>query len=206
MDKNDFFFAIGNLIAGALTGVFAYWAIKVKKFFKKQIDLVSDKKLNHNSHIRDLIIEIRANYDADRVLLYQFHNGDFYASGASYKKASITHQAIKKGVAPMSDITAHLSIPITMITPCLKDLEGKEYCVSNVHLADDNCYFKYLLLESGVQKCLISLINNNKGISMGIIFICWLNEIEPAEDLLKEIPGYAKSIAEELVIEGTIAE
>lgn len=207
MDKNEIFFTLGNALAGVLIGLLTYWIAKTKKFIKKKIESASVKHLNNNQHIRDILLEMRLEFDADRVLLYQFHNGDQYASGASYKKASITHQAIKRGIAPVSDISAHLSIPMSMIMPCISGILKNKFGISNLHDADDSCHFKFLLLQGGVQKCIMILIPGAKNTtSIGVAFVCWLNDIEPTPEQVKLIEPFADRIGEELQIEGRTHE
>lgn len=79
------------VITAALTAVIAY--VKRRLNIKKADslkDINNIIKLDRN--IIKKLIEIRVKYDANKVCIYQFHNGDYYISNHSAMKFSLTHE------------------------------------------------------------------------------------------------------------------
>jgi hypothetical protein len=67
-----------------------------------------------NKNIQEKLTEVRVLLDADRVKLFQFHNGDHYIGGDSALKCSITHLSLKAGVSyPQNALTCYSNVIIT---------------------------------------------------------------------------------------------
>ena len=69
---------------------------------KKQIEDTIPKKLKKQCGIDTIIIqrmeEVKEILDADRVQIYDFHNGDHYANGRSALKTTCTYEVVRTGV------------------------------------------------------------------------------------------------------------
>lgn len=81
-------------------------------FFKKVYDFIKsklkkDKSINFDikqlSLIYEKLIECRLQFNASRVTITQFHNGDYYYSNNSILKMSITHETDEEGVSRVID-------------------------------------------------------------------------------------------------------
>lgn len=91
--------------------------IKAIKSTKKEIDSLP-KKIKKQANIDDLIIskmeEVKEQLNADRVQIYDFHNGGHYANGRSALKVSCSYEVCRTGIQPKQSQLQ--SIPISCIS------------------------------------------------------------------------------------------
>ena len=142
---------IGYLIAGVFI---CYIVVK-----KKLAEYLSDVKKNLNVSSK---IPRQAKYDidiirkmeqvkeilnADRVQVYEFHNGEHYANGRSALKVSCTYEVYRVGIEPVQ--TKMTSIPISCIPHFITQLLDEEFIkVPNVENIKDKMPSTYSLQKS----------------------------------------------------------
>jgi hypothetical protein len=81
------------------------------------IDNLKDKlthSTDYDEQIRFILIQYLALTKADRVCLAMYHNGEKYLNGFKYKKATITHEEAKPGVAKVGRF--YRSVPLSQLT------------------------------------------------------------------------------------------
>ena len=96
-----------ELIGAFLTGVVGpLLYLLINKYVEKNKDKKRDKIKEGiaNTHlINQELLEIRNEFDSDRVWISQFHNGgNFYPTGKSIQKFSIFYEVTKAGVSSVS--------------------------------------------------------------------------------------------------------
>ena len=101
---------IGELIIpGVITGIFSvavalisvWWRDYLEKRKRDKVynEAVSENDLVEMIEIQRWLDELRKEYDVDRAAIYQFHNGGYFASGASIKKFTMTYESTRPGIA-----------------------------------------------------------------------------------------------------------
>ena len=60
------------------------------------------RSIEENRQIEGILYRILEAAEADRVILYQFHNGERLASGQHFVYLSATHEVVKPGISPVS--------------------------------------------------------------------------------------------------------
>lgn len=142
--------------------------------------------------VRDLLSELRVLYGADRVGLWQFSNGDYYVSGTSIMKSSMTHFVTKTGIAspPPSQ-----NLPTTHMVMSLKSLQASDFCCfDNTSLTDD-AFQESLFATTGSQFVLSAAVREPNKNWIGILVIAWLDK--PAGTVSgQQLVSYARQVGE----------
>lgn len=147
---------------------------------KKQVEETIPSKLRRQSGIDTEIIrrmeQVKELLNADRVQLYDFHNGEHYANGRSALKTSCTYEVLRQG------ITSHQmklqSIPLTCIPKFIKTLLDKNQLeVKDIEDLKETMPATYSLKKAQDIKSFYDIILNNKqGEPIGFIAIQYVND------------------------------
>ena len=169
-----FLLALTALIS-AFTGVL----LSVTKL-KKQVEETIPSKVRRQSGIDTEIIrrmeQVKELLNADRVQLYDFHNGEHYANGRSALKTSCTYEVLRQG------ITSHQmklqSIPLSCIPKFIKTLLDKNQLeVKDIEDLKEIMPATYSLKKTQDIKSFYDIILNNKqGEPIGFIAIQYVSD------------------------------
>ena len=95
---------------------------------KKEIENTIPKKIKNQINIDNEIIkrmeELKEYLNADRVQVYDFHNGGHYANGRSALKVSCSYEVCRSGIAPKQSMLQ--SIPISCISKFVNKILNDE--------------------------------------------------------------------------------
>lgn len=102
-----------ELIGAFLTGVVGpLLYLLINKYVEKNKDKKRDKIKEGiaNTHlVNEELMEIRNEFDSDRVWISQFHNGgNFYPTGKSILKFSIFYEVTKVGISTISHVFSNI--------------------------------------------------------------------------------------------------
>jgi len=187
---------IGQILSGVLIGVTVFVFSKLKVWLKKKrvASIVAD-----NVMLKQLLAEIRAYYDADRVELYQFHNGDHFVSGASIQKASLTHLVLARGVSPPINTNTQ-NIPIGYIAFTAEDLLKNKYSFLALNDLCANNYLHGLLRHGGAHCALMRGIFNAKSDMIGFLVLSWFDEVVLTDVQYNMIQVFGVQVGDELLL------
>lgn len=97
------------ILPGIITGVFSVTVALVSVWWKDYLsrwkkennyeEAVSENDMIDMIAIQEWLDDIRREFDVDRAVIYQFHNGGHLASGASMKKFTLTYESCRPGIA-----------------------------------------------------------------------------------------------------------
>lgn len=162
-----------NIVLLVLLGMMIYEKVK---------DRVKNKEYNNltlflkkNEQIQEKLTEARVILGADRVKLFQFHNGDHYVAGDSVLKCSITHISLKSGVSyPQQALSCYSNITLSNISqyinPTIKDGE----LLKNVDDFEDDDWKKVKILN-GTKTVLFKKVGSDPFIA-GFVIVSWHDE------------------------------
>lgn len=193
---------IGKLLAAVVMGAFGYLIAKVrskaeKNAFWKKCDTTK------NLRIKELLQEIIILFDADRTLLFQIHNGEYFVSGESSRKMSLTHFEVGKEIAPISpsDVQCYQGIPLTFMASTFSALENQN-CLT-IHRSSENVkefqYPKSLIALGGCESTAILKIPGPKG-AVGLLFVCYLNARQTTNSEIKDLRKYVEELGARLTL------
>jgi hypothetical protein len=134
--------------------------------------------------------------NADRVVLYQLHNGQEYYSGYSYSKVTATHESLREGISSIVDRvketpTSLFAEELTVLKESWK--QNHKLLVTPGTL--ENSTSKQRLLRDGTEAYYgYQLVDANKEIGILQIQYCHLNKITQLEDNIGELVGVVNSL------------
>lgn len=146
---------------------------------KKQIEDTIPKKLKKQCGIDAEIIKRMENakelLSADRVQIYDFHNGGHYANGRSALKTSCTYEVTKAGVKGYQMYLQ--SLPLSAIPRFTKTLlDNGEMCVPDIETLKDTMPGAYnIKKEQGVKGFHDVVLENKFGEPIGFLGIQYVN-------------------------------
>lgn len=176
IDKLEYintFITLLTLLIGGVSG----FIIAIAKN-KNEIKAVLPKRLkdcnNVNKEIYNKLEELKEMVNADRVQLYDFHNGEHYANGRSALKMSCTFEVRKPDIL---DNQRHMqNIPLACYSNFLGELF--EFNKVEISLVDDIKYSMpatYQLLNTqGVQSCYNVILTNKCNDPIGYICVQYI--------------------------------
>ena len=169
---------IGTVLAG---GYICYRVCKanIENFFKNWQGSVS-KKVPRQSQIDIKVLnkmeEVKELMDADRVSVFEFHNGEHYANGRSALKITCTYEVCRTGIRPVQRDC--ISIPISCIPRYIVSiLDNSVVDVKDIESIKEEMPATYNLKNSFDVKAFTNVIIMNKlKEPVGYIEVQWLDK------------------------------
>ena len=146
---------------------------------KKQIEDTIPKKLKKHCDIDAEIIQrmedVKDILQADRVQIYDFHNGGHYANGRSALKTTCTYEVTRAGIKGYQMYLQ--ALPLSAIPRFTKTLlNDKEMCVCDIELIKDTMPGAYnIKKEQGVKGFHDIVLENKYGEPIGFLGIQYVN-------------------------------
>lgn len=146
---------------------------------KKQIEDTIPKKLKKQCNIDTIIIQhmedVKELLQADRVQIYDFHNGGHYANGRSALKTSCTYEVTRAGVKGYQMYLQ--SLPLSAIPRFTKTLlDNGELDVLNLESIKDNMPGAYnIKKEQGVRGFYDIILENKDKEPIGFLGVQYVN-------------------------------
>lgn len=165
-----------EIITGATVavGLIVAFIIKILKG-KKEIEDNIPKKIKKQSGINIEITEqleyLKEFLNADRVQVYDFHNGGHYANGRSALKTDCTYEVVRSGIKP---VQMHLQdIPLSCIPRFTNRMLEEGYMeIKNLEEIKDSMPSTYQLkTEMGICAFYDIILNNKFGEPIGFLAI-----------------------------------
>lgn len=130
--------------------------------------------------------------NADRIHIYEFHNGEHYSDYRSAYKFSCSYEAIKAGKVPVRPKCSGL--PISVMPKFIHKItnEGQFICDDINKIKDDMPSTHAFKRELGVHAFYDVAIRNASGNIIGFVAIQWDNDTTPTmnEDAIKKLVWY----------------
>ena len=164
-----FLLALTALIS-AFTGALLAFT-KLKKQVEESIPPKIKRQLGIDTEIIRRMEQVKELLNADRVQIYDFHNGEHYANGRSALKTSCTYEVLRQGI--ISHQMKLQSIPLSCIPKFIKTLLDKnEVEVKDIEDLKEIMPATYSLQKSQDIKSFYDIILTNKqGEPIGFIAI-----------------------------------
>jgi hypothetical protein len=187
-----------GLVALVVVGFFAWFLVKFilkrMKDQEKKIDSLIEKLINSKeedglteekmdkfainaNRVQQLIYHILNEFDADRVSVYEYHNGGKTITGVDFKKCSNTYEAVGLGIE--ESYNEHQNIPISINFLWNKLLMNrKPILISDISCLEktDNTIFQ-ILSSQGIKSYYSRLIKDYNGKPIGFMVIQYYEEM-----------------------------
>lgn len=152
--------------------------IKTYKATKKELDTIPYKIKKQTSIdilINDKMEETKDLLNADRVQIYDFHNGGHYANGRSALKTTCTYEVCRAGIKPVQSQLQ--GIPLSCIAKFINELlSNNELEVKNIEKIKDIMPATYQLKKDMEIMSFFDIVLNNKyGEPIGFLAIQYVD-------------------------------
>ena len=150
---------------------------------KKQVEETIPSKIRRQSGIDTEIIrrmeQLKELVMADRVQIYDFHNGEHYANGRSALKTTCTYEVVRQGISSYQ--LKLQALPLSCIPRFLKALLDQGTLeVNNLDEIKDNMPSTYnLKKEQGIKAFYDVVLHNKEGEAIGFIGIQYVDHKKP---------------------------
>lgn len=183
---------VSLVVLGSFTWFLIKFILRMMKRQEKKIDeliikLVSkddeyeiEEKLRNGAvnanRVRQLIYQLLNEFEADRVSVYEYHNGGKSVAGVDFRKCSNTYEATAKGIDEIYNEQQNLPISVNFLWNKLL-IDKKPILISNIHTLEqtDNTIFQ-ILNNQGIKSYYSRLILNYNNKPIGFIVITFYNK------------------------------
>lgn len=170
--------AIGTFLAGAFI-CYKVCRAQIEEFLKNWQGSVSTKVPKQSK--QDLIIlnrmeEVKELLNADRIHVYEFHNGEHYANGRSALKVSCTYEVCRAGVNSIQ--RECMSVPISVMPKYIASiLDSNILDIRNVEDIKDIMPATYnMKIAHSVKAFTNVVIMNSSKEPVGFIEVQWFDK------------------------------
>lgn len=171
-----------------LSDTFAFTVLLLFMVYDKVKERIKTKEYNSltlllekNEQIQEKLTEVRVILNADRVKLFQFHNGDHYIGGDSALKCSITHLSLKAGVAyPQNALTCYSNVIITGLGEYIPNTIKNKHFFSKIDDLTDGDW-KSVKVLNGTKTMIMMRVGSEPHIS-GFVIITWQDDVKKPSD------------------------
>ena len=156
-------------------GTLIVTALKTKKQIEETIPKKLKKQCDIDAEIIQRMEDVKDVLHADRVQIYDFHNGGHYANGRSALKTTCTYEVTRAGIKGYQMYLQ--ALPLSAIPRFTKALlnEG-EMCVNDLEDIKNKMPGAYnIKLEQGVKGFHDIILENKEGEPIGFLGIQYVN-------------------------------
>lgn len=177
----------GQFFGYALVAAFGVLLVRFKQIVESKAKYpVRAIEVSHR--IREIMTEVRACLDCDRVKIFQFKNGDYYLGGASEQKIVITHIVSRIGVGCTDGILRFQSVPVGLAGQWLKRAVDHDMEVTQVDDIDADSVMKGFFMMNGTSTVMTCKLVKNRQL-IGVLVLTWMEprHIKPKQDEIREL-------------------
>lgn len=148
--------------------------IKVYKNTKNEVESIPKKvkkQVTVDTEITDAMESLKERLNADRVQIYDFHNGGHYSNGRSALKVSCSYEVCRTGIVPKQAMLQ--SIPISCISKFVnKILNDEKFEVRNLEEIKEEMPATYQLKKDMQLNSFYDIaIKNKQGEVIGFLAV-----------------------------------
>lgn len=206
MDWKEFFSWDNIQFIGTVCGAVAATAYASFKTFKAKLDKeFKNRKTDVSKDVKkqsDMDCEIIKEADhlkellgADRVQIYEFHNGNHYANGRSALRTTCTYETCRYGIQSCLNILS--GIPLSVIPNFLKCLlDSGELLVKDLEELKETMPSTYSLKHTmGIKGFYDVVIHNNNNEPVGFVAVQFCNDViqEINKDMVKKFAWFVEN-------------
>jgi hypothetical protein len=162
------------ILIALITGVVSPIIVQLTKYYisvlrtpAKKTEI--SKAIKYDDLITNKLDKIKDSFNADRVWILEFHNGNYTFSGKGLQKFSVTYESVRPGVAREGHTTQN--IPTSLFSRFFRSItEDDQFEVKNVNEVNASNSSMQSFFESRGTKSFLALgIKNIEGLLIGVL-------------------------------------
>lgn len=156
-------------------GTLIITAYKTKKQLQETIPMKIRKQNDIDLEIIQRMETVKELLNADRVQVYEYHNGGHWANGRSAMKTDCSYEVVKAGVKPCQMLLQN--IPLSLIPHFHKKLLDEEclYVPDIENIKEEMPSTYSIKSDQGIKSFYDIILNNKQGEPIGFIGIQYVN-------------------------------
>jgi hypothetical protein len=177
-----------------LVGIISFCVYVFKNYIlKDELDNISfENQILFNQRITEKISELRTKMRADRIAIFQFHNGEYFNSSNSILKLTMTHEVVREGVSKIIKDFKNILVSEYPVL-CQKLLQENKYFIDNLKsLSDDENEIKADMLNYGIGSMYYMRLNDINTNMIGFICISFRDELDDNHEINDTDDFYAE--------------
>jgi len=140
----------GALFGGLVAGVWYVVRRRIIERRNKRGIVKSPNGLTRDCRIHDMLVELKTETRADRIQIFQFHNGDHYDNRSSIRRFSCCYEVLKDGAS--SSFDTYQNCLVSGFVDGLRLLIESNIAVVKLSYKDlDNGLYKSTMIDTGVH-------------------------------------------------------
>jgi hypothetical protein len=169
---------IGQAVGAAIFAFAAYLYGRLRAWQKHHVNSATVTKigLDRVISIENILADVRRDLGADRAIIYQFKNGEYYASGESVQKLIMTHCVCRTGISFPILSSQNESIQVSFISGLLVDLMDHKSVNHVVTKVSENFYLRSFWLVNGTIFSKMRGLFNFEGKMIGVLALNYITE------------------------------
>lgn len=188
---------IGYIIAVGVGGTGYHYLNKSKNNSEKEKGVINEisSSIMKNKIIQSCLRDCRQSIDADRALIFLYHNREIFANGNHLLKVSCAFESLNTGITSVSP--NYLNIPYVIFRKW--DVGKKEnpsvFHISKKNDNNEDPLLVQMLIEGGVESKYTLPLDNEFGANIGFISFHYLRETNLNEDEMRTLKTIPHKIA-----------
>lgn len=171
-------YGITTVVTSSVLGLVVYRLVKLSKFVQtttankaKAFNKAFPGIVRKNSEVTARLRHLKVDMQADRILLFQYHNGSHNLAGVDFAKMSCTHEVVKPGLKTVQQEL--LNLPVSAYISLTECAFGREAsCLSTITKlkAYDSSTYE-MLREHGVKSAVIKPLKDDNDNIFGFLLV-----------------------------------
>jgi len=163
---------------------------RISKWFKNHF---VKETLENDVKIKEILVEIRVEVNADRVSLFLFHNGERYINGNSILRLSGAYECLANGIGSHKESSQN--ILVSTVPEAVSFLVNDPFEKVQFDKVEEleECYYQAVLISQGVRSVAKYPIRKGNDI-IGFISADFVQTEGPAKDKIKIIKEKASQV------------
>lgn len=203
---------VALVVVTIFAGLLIRFILKRMRNQEKKIDVLINKIINKNdeqhltdekmgkfainaNRVQQLTYHLLKEFNANRISVYEFHNGGKTITGIDFKKCSNTYEAVGLGIEEKYNEYQNIPISVNFLWNKLL-MDKKPIFISDISILEKTDNTIYQILKSqGIKSYYSKLINDYNGKPIGFItIIFYFNNVVLTDKQLKTLNDTTISI------------
>jgi len=195
---NNFFdklVAYESLVVAFLTLISTLAGIWIKtKLAREKKDRELEDATIKNENILLMLKRLIKTLDADRVYIFEFHNGNYFSSGLPMQKFTCTYEVVEDGISAECHNPGEYRVS-NFNEYIMNIIKQRDFIIEDVDNMQEKPLLKNLLIQKGVKSLYNFPIRDIKDKTIGFIGVDFVKEnVKLSEENINQLRAAAKLV------------
>lgn len=191
----DKLLAYESLVVAFVTLISTFAGIWIKtKLAREKKDRELEDATIKNENILLLLKRLIKTLDADRVYIFEFHNGNYFSSGLPMQKFTCTYEVVEDGISAECHNPGEYRVS-NFNEYIMNIIKQRDFIIEDVDSMQEKPLLKNLLIQKGVKSLYNFPIRDIKDKTIGFIGVDFVKEnVKLSEENINQLRAAAKLV------------